>query len=103
MLGAKAACPNILYYVYGMYDMYMISIWACVCVRQGWYLFFPLCQDIYIELVAHDQQRLNSTVFLDCNGQPGRIEGGLHWQNRTSDQPHHTTKYHTHTMKSSND
>ena len=62
-----------------------------VCERQGWYLFFPLRQNIYVELVAHDQQGLNSTVFLDCDGQAGRIKGGLQHQHRLSAQPHHTT------------
>jgi len=45
------------------------------------HLLIALCKHIDVELVAHDQQGLNCSVFLDCNGEAGRIKGRLHVHN----------------------
>ncbi len=42
------------------------------------HLLIALCKHIDVELVAHDQQGLNCSVLLDCNGEAGRVKGCLH-------------------------
>lgn len=45
------------------------------------HLLIALRKHVDVELVAHDQQGLNCSVFLDCNREAGRIKGGLHVHN----------------------
>ncbi len=74
-------------------DLRQIMLQCCavtiVCLRQKhWrveilksHLLLALCKHIDVELVAHDQQGLNCSVFLDCNGEARRIKGRLHVHN----------------------
>lgn len=42
--------------------------------EQGQYLFLSLRQNVYIELVAHNEHGFHGTVFLDSNGQTRRVK-----------------------------
>ena len=71
-------------------DLGQVMLQCCavttICLRQKhWrvqisksHLLIALCKHVDIELVAHDQQGLNCSVLLDCNGEAGRVKGCLH-------------------------
>ena len=72
------------------HDLGQVMLQCCAvttyCLKQKYWrvtvsnahLLIALCKHVDVELVAHDQQGLNCSVFLDCNREAGRIKGRLH-------------------------